>query len=198
MKRFAWLAMALLASPGAGCVTRTYVISSDPPGAIVYRNGQPIGATPVEENFVYYGKYHFRLVKDGYEPLDVDQDVHAPCYEYPPLDAVSEILNPYKLRDVHRFHYLLQPAQPVRPDDVRSRAEQLRGQGQQIGPPRATPAPPPPRPLGSAAPVGAGAPDSGAVPAVPAGPGGPPEALPPPAPPVSVPPPGPAASRPAP
>jgi hypothetical protein len=169
MKRSAWLAAALLASSGAGCVTRTYVISSDPPGAVVYRNGERLpGATPLEENFVYYGKYHFRLVKDGYEPLDVDQEVPAPWYEYPPLDAVSEILNPFKLRDVHRFHYVLQPAQPVRPDDVRSRAEQLRGQGQQIGPPRAVP-------------------------------GGPPKAVPPPAPPpVSGLPPGPAASTPAP
>src|SRR5919201_89733 len=119
MNRFAWLAAALLACPGAG----------------VYRNGQPIGATPVEETFVYYGKDHFRLVKDGYEPLDVDQEIPAPWYEWPPLDAVSEILNPYKLRDVHRFHYVLQPALPVRPDDVRARADALRSQGQRIGPP---------------------------------------------------------------
>jgi hypothetical protein len=178
MKRFAWLAGALLLTSAAGCVTRTYVISSDPPGAIVYRNGQPIGATPVEENFVYYGKYHFRLVKDGFEPLDVDQEIPAPWYEWPPLDAVSEILNPYKLRDVHRFHYALQPALPVRPDDVRSRADALRSQGQRIGPPRPAPAPA----------------------AAPAAPAGPPESVPPPpeAPAIRVPSPGPAASRPAP
>ena len=44
---------------------------------MVFRNGVPIGPTPVDDQFVYYGNYHFTLVKDGYETLQVDQDI--PC-----------------------------------------------------------------------------------------------------------------------
>ena len=85
-----------------GCVEQRYVITSDPPGAAVYRNGNLIGYTPVDDTFVYYGKYHFTLVKDGYETLQVDQDIAGPVYEYPGLDFVSEVLYPFNLRDVHR------------------------------------------------------------------------------------------------
>ena len=65
--------LALLAAGlSSGCVTRRMMITSDPPGAQVYVDGQPIGATPVERPFVYYGKYRYRLVKDCYQPLDVE------------------------------------------------------------------------------------------------------------------------------
>src|SRR5947209_14074171 len=64
-----------------GCVERRYVITSDPPGAVVLRNGQPIGATPVDDYFVYYGKYNFTLIKEGYETLPVVQNIPTPWYE---------------------------------------------------------------------------------------------------------------------
>ena len=37
----------------------------------------------MDDHFVYYGNYHFTLIKDGYETLQVDQDIPAPFYEYP-------------------------------------------------------------------------------------------------------------------
>jgi hypothetical protein len=136
MKRFAGLAMALvLTLMPTGCVTRRFLITSDPPGAIVFRDGQPIGATPVEDSFIYYGKYHFRLVKDGYEPLDVDEKVRAPWYEYIGIDFFSENILPFTLRDNQSFHYALQPLVQVRHDDLRRRAEELRGKGKLIQPP---------------------------------------------------------------
>ena len=76
-------AAVIVAACSTGCVEQRYVIYSDPPGAMVYRNGDPIGYTPVDDTFVYYGKYHFTLVKDGYETLQVDQDIPAPWYEFP-------------------------------------------------------------------------------------------------------------------
>src|SRR3954465_11411233 len=101
MNRTAWLLLAVCgAGLSTGCVTRRVLITSDPPGAIVYRNGQYLGPTPVEEPFVYYGKYRYRLVRAGYEPLDVTQDLAAPWYELPGVDFVSENLIPYPFRDV--------------------------------------------------------------------------------------------------
>jgi hypothetical protein len=140
MKRYARPALFLIVALATGCVTRQYIITSDPPGALVYRNGQPIGSTPVEEHFVYYGKYHFRLVKDGYQTQEDLPELRPPWYEFPGIDAFSEIINPCKFRDIHRLHYVLTPLQPVRPDELKARAEDLRGQGRAI---QAVPAPPP-------------------------------------------------------
>jgi len=86
----------------AGCVERRYVIESDPPGALVVANGQPIGATPVDGHFLYYGNYHFTLIKDGYETLQVDERFRAPWYEYYPIDFFSENIVPGKIEDVRR------------------------------------------------------------------------------------------------
>ena len=121
-----------------GCVTRRYLITSDPPGAVVYRDGQPIGATPVEEPFLYYGKYRFRLVKDGYAPLDVTPELCMPWYEFPGVDFVSENLIPYPFRDVKCLHFQLQPLESVRTDEVRSRADVLRSRGASIQTPPGT------------------------------------------------------------
>jgi hypothetical protein len=127
---------ALLALAGltAGCVERRYVVTSEPPGALVYRDGRPIGTTPVDDSFLFYGKYHFTLVKDGYETLQVEEDFTAPWYEYPPLDFISENLWPWKIRDVRRPGYQLQPLQQVRHDDVLNRANDLRAREKTLVP----------------------------------------------------------------
>jgi hypothetical protein len=155
MKR-AWLIVVLgLVALQQGCVTRRYLITSDPPGAIVYRDGQPIGPTPVEEPFLFYGTYRFRLVKDGYQPLDVEPELETPWYQYPGIDFVTENLIPYPFRDVKVLHFHLQPLEAIRPDEVRARAENLRSRGTSIQTPpgtdpapriqpRTTPAPTPP------------------------------------------------------
>lgn len=132
------LVLALL----SGCVERRYVITSDPPGAVVYKNGQPLGAAPVDDHFVYYGKYRFTLVKEGYETLHVDQDIPTPWYEVFPLDFISENLVPWPITDVRRFHYRMEPRQQVQSEQLRQDADNLRGRGRSI----TTPVPLPPRP----------------------------------------------------
>jgi hypothetical protein len=118
-----------------GCVERRYVITSDPPGAVVLRNGQPLGATPVDDHFVYYGDYEFTLIKDGYETLKVVQRIPTPWYEYFPLDFVSENLFPWPITDVRRFHYKLEPRRVVNPNQLLDEAQNLRNRGNSIGPP---------------------------------------------------------------
>jgi hypothetical protein len=154
MKPNACLAVLLTVSLTSGCVERRFVINSDPPGALVYHNGIYLGPTPVDGYIVYYGKQQFRLIKEGYQTLDIVQRYPPPWYELPGIDFVTENIWPFKVRDVRCFQYTLQPMQTVRPDDVRQRAEELRARGQTIGtplpphpitpPPTAPPAPPPP------------------------------------------------------
>jgi hypothetical protein len=158
MTRYLCLACSLLAAANAGCVERRFLITSEVPGmppgmdagAMVSITGARQGPTPLDSWFVYYGNYHFTLEKDGYETLQVDQNIPAPWYEWPPLDFFVETIWPFKVRDVREFHYVLQPVQGVRPDDVLNRGEVLRTRGKTIMPlpdfiPQVPkPAPPPP------------------------------------------------------
>jgi hypothetical protein len=137
------LAVLLFAGLTAGCVERRYVVVSDPPGALVQESGRPLGATPADGAFVYYGKYRFTLVRDGYETLIVDQDIPAPWYEYIGLDFFSENVVPWTIRDVRRFEYHLQPLQTPNENAIIQRGEELRQRGQAIRP---AAAPPPPAP----------------------------------------------------
>ena len=140
---------ALLAAPLAlvllaGCVERRMVITTEPFGAVVYdENNQPIGATPADRPFTYYGKYRFTIVKDGYETMVVEQQVKSPWYEYFPLDFVSENLIPWTIRDVRRFHFRLCPAQVTPPEQVLQQATPLRERGKTIGTPLPGPVGPP-------------------------------------------------------
>ena len=135
MNQYAGLLSAVTAAALlTGCVERRYVVTSDPPGALVLRNGQPLGATPADDHFVYYGNYHFTLIRDGYETLEVDQPVPPPWYEWPAIDFVSENLIPWWIYDVRRFHYQLQPLQVPNSVDVLNRAQELRTRGQGLGP----------------------------------------------------------------
>lgn len=133
MRRFTWL-LGVAASVGllTGCVERRYVITSDPPGAIVMRNGQPIGATPVDDHFVYYGTYDFTLVKEGYETLQVKQKITTPWYEWFPLDFISENLFPWPITDVRRFNYVMEPRKMVQTDQLLNDAENLRNRGRSL------------------------------------------------------------------
>jgi hypothetical protein len=149
MKRNAWWFSALAgAALLSGCVERRFVVQSEPPGAVVLVNGRPIGATPSDDHFVHYGTYHFTLIRDGYETLEIDQPIKAPWYEWFPLDFVSENLVPWRISDVRRFDYVMQPVQQMPPDEMIRRAEELRQRGQAIGPPPGGPALPPPPVLG--------------------------------------------------
>lgn len=90
----------------AGCTSRTIVVTSEPPGALVTLNGVEVGATPLEVGFRYYGQYDLRLRKDGYQPLAAAPWANAPWYEYPPIDFV---LLPFPIETRVQWHYDLEP-----------------------------------------------------------------------------------------
>ncbi|MCI0637642.1 MAG: hypothetical protein L0Y72_08305 [Gemmataceae bacterium] len=141
-----WLLCAVFVC--GGCVERRFVITTEPPGAIVYNEaGNPIGGAPTDKPFTYYGKYRFTLVKDGAETMVVEENVKAPWYQWIGLDFVSENLIPWTFRDIRRFHYQLQPKQLVPPQAVLQEAQNLRGRGQTIGIPLADPGASPSGPL---------------------------------------------------
>ena len=151
MKRYVWLACALVAAVNTGCVERHFLVTTEVPGvggdagAKLYVNGGEVGPTPADVYFTYYGTYHLTLLKDGYEILQVDQCIPAPWYEWPIIDFFTENVWPFKVRDVRGFNYVLQPKALVRPEDVLLRGNALRDRGQTVVPLPDT-APPPPKP----------------------------------------------------
>jgi PEGA domain-containing protein len=124
-----------------GCVDRRFVVTTDPPGALVMRNNAPIGFAPADDHFVYYGNYHFTLIKDGYETQQIDQKIPAPWYEYPPFDFFAENLLPWHIIDVRRFHYQMQPRQLPNADEMLNHAQELRDRGRIVSPPPEAPVP---------------------------------------------------------
>jgi len=136
MKKYVgFFGVLVCAGLAAGCVEQRYVVTTDPPGAMILRSGQPLGQSPADDHFVYYGKYHFTAILDGYETLQVDQDIRTPWYEYFPLDFFSENILPWTLRDVRRFHYKLEPRRMVNTDELLKDADNLRNRGISIRPP---------------------------------------------------------------
>jgi len=141
--RVCLLGMALLAG-ATGCVERRMVIYTDPVGAIVSdEKNQPMGASPVDRTFTYYGKYRWTIAKDGYETLVVEQRVRAPWYELPGLDFIAENLIPWTIRDVRVYRYVLQRQQDLPPEQLLNQAQGVRDYGRSIGvqPPDLYPAP---------------------------------------------------------
>jgi hypothetical protein len=124
------LGLAALAM-GPGCVRRRLMVRSNPPGAMVYVDNQPVGSTPCATSFVYYGTREIRLVKPGYETLTVKQPIPAPWYEIPPIDFASENLVPSEINDFRTVNYTLTPSVIVPTEQLLSRAEQLRAGTQQ-------------------------------------------------------------------
>ncbi len=105
-------AALLLATASAGCVKRSLIVETDPPGAQLWINGRPMGKTPVNYSFVTHGRYKLYLEKAGFKPLTTREMVKAPVYQWIPLDFIFEWLLPFRLEDKHLFQYAL-TAQPV-------------------------------------------------------------------------------------
>jgi len=129
------LAGALMTATLTGCVERRFIIESNPPGAVVYQNGQQIGVTPVELPFVYYGKYDFELVKDGYQTQRFETDVHAPWFQWLGIDFFSENVWPHHIQDNRHLRYDLEPIQQPRTEDLLKNAGQLRERAQGLAVP---------------------------------------------------------------
>lgn len=120
----------------AGCVERRFVVETNVPGAQVFVDNVPVGPSPADARWDYPGKYEFRVVAQGYEPLTRVEKVRARWYDYPPLDFIFETLWPFHIEDVRRFRFDLVPATQIRTDELLDTANSMRAQGQSLPPPK--------------------------------------------------------------
>ena len=105
----------MLSCAACGCVLRSLTIDSEPSGAMVFLDDEPIGETPVTTTFTYYGTRKISLEKidaEGrllYERKIVYEKIKPPLYQIFPFDFFSELVIPVKLKDEHYLTYQLEP-----------------------------------------------------------------------------------------
>ena len=129
MRRAILLAAALLAALSqAGCVDRFLAIHSDPPGAVVYVDGEKVGTTPCEITYTWYGTRLVVLELGGYSLVRQEVTLSPPWWQIIPIDFITDVVIPFTIRDRMSVSYTLEPA-PLSPEevnDVLDRAEELR------------------------------------------------------------------------
>lgn len=121
------LGLVILIGLSVGCVERRLMISSDPPGALVYLNDQEVGRTPIDVPFKWYGTYDVRLEQAGYQTLETQQEAEQPWWEYPGPDLFAEAVPDKRVQ--LDWHFKMLPALPadqVDPERVLEYAKQLR------------------------------------------------------------------------
>jgi hypothetical protein len=139
------LLFAVATGLAPGCVDRRFTVRTNVPGALVYRDGTPLGPAPVDARYDYPGYYEFRAVAPGYEPLVERVKFRAKWYDYPGLDLIAEVLWPFRIEDVRAVNLTLLPAKPVRTDELIQKADGRRSQGKAL-PPSSVPDDPVPIP----------------------------------------------------
>jgi hypothetical protein len=133
-----WLVLAVFLLSGCG-VQRRMVMVSNPPGALVYLNGEEIGRTPLTRDFLWYGNYDVILRKAGYVTARTTTQVNPPWWQWIPLDFFAELM-PVRLTDKQVFTYTLLPAsnQPANAQWMLENAAEYRGMLEGKGTPATT------------------------------------------------------------
>lgn len=139
--------VAVGAAALCSCVRRTMTITTEPKGAIVSLNDHEVGRSDVSVDFTWYGDYDVTLRKEGYKTLHTHWAVDSPWYQYAPFDFFAEILWPGRIVDARTQHFVLEPQEETSPNDLQTRAFELRNSALGIEPrsePTAAPASEPP------------------------------------------------------
>lgn len=110
----------------SGCVQRRLQIRSQPEGALVSVDRQPVGLSPVSVPFTYYGTREFQLEKDGYKTVRVEQNIQPPWFDRFPISFFSNHFAGREIRDDRLFDFELQPKEQVNEAILFERANQFR------------------------------------------------------------------------
>jgi len=122
------LAPALAAALLAGCVERIVAVRTEPPGAVLYVDGEKCGETPCEVRYVWYGTREISLERQGFKTVREMLPLRPPWWQIFPLDFVTDVLLPFTVTDRLEVEYVLERATRTTEerDDMRRRAAELR------------------------------------------------------------------------
>lgn len=104
------VAVLLLCS---GCVQRRLQIRSQPEGAFVSIDRQPVGSTPLSVPYTYSGTREIQLEKDGFNTVRVEQNIRPAWWDRFPISLISNNFAFRELRDDRVFDFTMEPKEPV-------------------------------------------------------------------------------------
>ncbi len=129
LRRAVLLLLILGAAPClGGCVERILAVRSEPPGAVVYLDGEKVGVTPCEMKYLWYGTRELVVELSGYRLVSELVTLSPPWWQIMPLDFLTDVLLPFTITDRVDLVRTLEPA-PVSKEEVQEvlrRAEELR------------------------------------------------------------------------
>ncbi|MEM7807443.1 MAG: PEGA domain-containing protein [Planctomycetota bacterium] len=102
-----WLLLLVLVV-STGCVERRMKLLSQPPGALVFVNGEEVGRTPVKVPFTWYGNYDVVLRKEGFATLDTTRWIVAPWWQWVGFDLIADVM-PIRLTHTPELSFVLEP-----------------------------------------------------------------------------------------
>ena len=105
------LLIGLLTGCGGGIRSRLD-ITSEPPKATVYFDGEERGETPIEIPFIWYWYHDIELRKEGYETTLENKRLRCKPWLIFPLGGLAEMM-PFRIHDVRPLHYTLEPLPPA-------------------------------------------------------------------------------------
>jgi len=110
----------------SGCVQRRLIVKTQPEGAFVSIDKQPVGYSPVSVPFTYHGTREFQVEKDGYKTITVQERIRPKWYSTFPFSFVTENFWPREIRDQRIFDFQLQPKTMTDENGLVDRANDLR------------------------------------------------------------------------
>ncbi len=109
-----------------GCVQRRLIVKTQPEGAAVSIDRQPVGYSPVSVPFTYYGTRDVQIEKDGYKPIRVQERLDPKWYNRFPISFFTENFSPREIRDQRIIDFQLQPKTMTSENELLDRANDLR------------------------------------------------------------------------
>ena len=110
----------------SGCVQRRLIVKTQPEGAFVSIDKQPVGYSPVSVPFTYHGTREFQVEKDGYKTITVQERIRPKWYSTFPISFITENFWPREIRDQRIFDFQLQPKTMTDENGLVDRANDLR------------------------------------------------------------------------
>ena len=110
----------------SGCVQRRLIVKTQPEGAFVSIDKQPVGYSPVSVPFTYHGTREFQIEKDGYQTIAVQERIRPKWYSTFPISFITENFWPREIRDQRIFDFQLQPKRMTDENELVDRANDLR------------------------------------------------------------------------
>ncbi|MFK7766099.1 MAG: PEGA domain-containing protein [Mariniblastus sp.] len=117
---------ALILISLTGCVQRRFIVRSQPEGAAVTIDRQPVGRTPLSVPFTHNGTREFQLEKDGYQTIKVQERFAPTWYERFPISFLTENFWPKEIRDERLLEFQMEPKTQVQESLLLERANGLR------------------------------------------------------------------------